>query len=115
MDYFGVEQYLVTDVTVKAVARQQVDRTTEYSGQFVTHFLQRHESDPRIRGEINQNVDIAVMTEVTPDRRAENGKLAHGMGTTEVAYCSLGDGHLRIHMAGRAKVACLISTSECAE
>jgi hypothetical protein len=87
MDYFGVEQDLVSDVAVEAVSRKQVYRTAKDTSQFVTHPLQRHESDPRIRGEIYQHIDITVRAEIIPHGGAEEGKLTHGMGATEVAYC----------------------------
>ena len=74
MDCFGIEQDLVTDVTVEAASRMQIDRTAKYPSQFVTHPLQGHESDPRIRGQINQHIDIAFRAEIIPNGRAEDGK-----------------------------------------
>lgn len=101
MDYFGFEQDLVTDVTVEAASRKQVDRTAKYPSQFVTHPLQRHESDPRIRVQINQHIDIAFRAEIIPNGRSEDGKLAHCMNAAEVAYCGMGDSQLRIHLDHR--------------
>ena len=101
MNFFGVEQDLLADVTVEAVARKQIDRTAKDLGQFITHLLQRHQADPRIGGEIDQHINIAVRIEIIPNGGAENGKLAHGMGATEIAYCSMRNGHLRIHLKHR--------------
>lgn|GEM_PF-2802437 len=102
MNYFGVEQDLLADVAVEAVARKQVDRMAKYPSQFVSHLLQRHKSDPRIRGEIDQHINIAARAEIIPNGGAENGKLAYGMSATESTYCCMGDRHLRIHLEHRA-------------
>lgn len=101
MNYFGIEHDLVADVAVEAVSRKQVGRTAKYPHQFVTHPLQRHESDPRIRGQIDQHIDIAVRAEIIPNGRAEDRKLPHGMSSAEVAYCGMGDSHLWIHFEHR--------------
>ena len=101
MDYFCVEQALVADVAVEAISPKQFDRTANYPSQFVTHPLQRHESDPCIRGGIDRHIDITVRAEIIPGGGTQNGKLAHGMAAAEVAYCCMRDSQLWIHFEHR--------------
>ena len=88
---------MLANVPIEAATRQQVDRPTKDAHKFIAHDLQRYQTNPRVRVEIDYDVDITFLIEVGADGGTEYCQLPNGVSATEVADRLAVNGDLRIH------------------
>ena len=88
MDHFSIAQYFRTDVTIKAIARQQVHRAAENLAEFISHSLHCNEPDACIGIQIDQDIDITLRSEVVSNCRTKDGKFSNRMRPAKIADSS---------------------------
>jgi hypothetical protein len=98
MDNFDLAQNFALNMAIQACTCEEIDRATEDHGQFITHLLQGNQTNAGTGCEVNQDIDIAVVTKITANHGTEKRQLPHSMGTAEFSNCIAGDRYSRSHL-----------------
>jgi hypothetical protein len=97
IEYPGFPQYIVANMAIESITGNEVDRTTKQRRKFVPHALESHQADSGFVLEVDQDIDIAVVTLFAAGQRTENGQFPYGMGSTKPGYRSGGKRNLGRH------------------
>ena len=80
---FRFFQYRVAEIAAQVLRRAEVDFATEHPGQFQLHTGESNKTGDTVRLELDEDVDIAVWSEIGPQGRAEDGQPTNAMRPAE--------------------------------